>query len=462
MVEEVTAGRRLVVVANRLPMTMTSSGDWETSPGGLVSALKPALTERQGMWVGWSGIPDEALEPFETDGIRVVPVTLTEQEVDGYYQGFANGTVWPLYHDGIKAPTFSRRWWTPYQHVNHLFAEATAKVTRDGDLVWIHDYQLQLVPAALRSLRPGTTIGFFLHIPFPPVELYARLPWRTQVLEGLLGADVVAFQTRSSAANFVAAAIRYADARRAGPGLLEHQGRKVRVERAPIGMDTRRFAELAADEAVLRRATDLRKRLGNPRRLVLGVDRLDYTKGIDIRLKAFQTVFERGSVGPEDLQFLQIAVPSREDVTFYQEERDEIERLVGQINGEHSRAGLPAVHYMYRSFDAEDLVAAYISADVMMVTPLRDGMNLVAKEYVATRLDDTGVLLLSEFAGSAEQLQTALLVNPHDVDSVAATLEQALEMSPAEQKRRMKSMRKVVETSDVHAWADGCIASLER
>jgi trehalose 6-phosphate synthase len=461
MVGEVAPARRLVVVANRLPMTMTSSGYWETSPGGLVSALTPALRERDGLWVGWSGSPDEKVEPFDAEGIRVVPIDLSEDQVDGYYRGFCNGTVWPLYHDWIRAPTFSRRWWGPYQEVNRKFAEATAAVSDEDDIVWVHDYQLQLVPGALRSLRPNATIGFFLHIPFPPVELYARLPWRTQVLEGLLGADVVAFQTRSSAANFAAAARRFAGAKRVGTGILEHGGRMIRFERAPIGMDTAYFAGLAADEEVRRRSADMLARLGNPRRLILGVDRLDYTKGIDVRLKAFQTVMGRGSAGPEDLQFLQIAVPSREDVTFYQEERDEIERLVGQINGEHSRAGLPAVHYMYRSFDAEDLVAAYVSADVMMVTPLRDGMNLVAKEYVATRIDDTGVLVLSEFAGSAEQLTSALLVNPHDVDSVAATLETALEMSPAEQRRRMRTMRRVVDSSDVHSWVAGCIDNLD-
>jgi trehalose 6-phosphate synthase len=458
----VSRGRasRLVVVANRLPVQL-NDGEWETSPGGLVSALTPVLSQREGKWVGWSGVADEPATPFDVDGISQVPVDLTQAEVDDFYMGFCNSTIWPLYHDGIRSPTFRRRWWTPYVEVNRRFAETAASVTRGQDIVWVHDYQMQLVPAALRSIRPEATIGFFLHIPFPPVELYARLPWRTQVLEGLLGADVIAFQTRSSAANFAAAARRFAGARWAGRGVLEHAGREVRVERAPIGIDPAYFSDLATRVTATGQADDLRARLGSPRTVVLGVDRLDYTKGIDVRLKAFQTVMERVSAGPENLQFLQIAVPSREDVSLYQEERDEIERLVGQINGEHSRAGLPAVHYIYRSLDAEDLVAAYLAADVMMVTPLRDGMNLVAKEYVATRLDETGVLLLSEFAGSAEQLTGALLVNPHDVDSVASTLEAALEMSPREQRRRMRSMRRVVEASDVHTWAAGCIASLD-
>jgi trehalose-6-phosphate synthase len=235
----------------------------------------------------------------------------------------------------------------------------------------------------------------------------------------------------------------------------------VRIDRAPIGIDAESFRTLASRADVAERAVAMRERMGRPRKIVLGVDRLDYTKGIDIRLKGFQTVIEQNSLGPEDVQFMQVAVPSREAVPLYQEMRDEIERLVGQINGESSRAGVPAVHYLYRSLDPEDLVASYLAADVMMVTPLRDGMNLVAKEYVATRLDDTGVLVLSEFAGASEQLRRALIVNPHDVDAVAAILGRALAMPGDEQRRRMRSLRRVVDVDDVFAWADRCLAMLE-
>lgn len=449
------------MVANRLPVQVSDDGEWETSPGGLVSALAPILHKRKGAWVGWPGAPDEVVAPFHFDGIDQVPVSLSAVEVDGYYHGFCNGTIWPLYHDGVRPPEFHRHWWGPYVEVNRRFAERTANTARSGDLVWVHDYQLQLVPAMLRQIRPDLIIGFFLHIPFPPVELFARIPWRSQLVEGLLGCDVVAFQTRKSAQNFAAAARQFAGARGADWRSLSHHERKVRVDRAPIGIDVSGFEKLAADPEVRRRADDLRVRTGNPRQIVLGVDRLDYTKGIDIRLKAFQTVLERHSLTPADAQFIQVAVPSREEVPLYREIRDEVERLVGQINGESARAGLPAVHYLYRSLDPEDLVAAYLTADVMMVTPLRDGMNLVAKEYVATRLDDTGVLVLSEFAGAAEQLRSALIVNPHDVDSMAASLHQALVMTEQEQRRRMRRLRRVISAEDVFDWAERCLGMLD-
>lgn len=449
--------RRLVVVANRLPVQLNELGEWETSPGGLVSALAPILKDRGGAWVGWPGVPDRDFGEFQVEGIDQVAVRLSAREEDDFYHGFCNGTLWPLYHDGVRPPEFHRHWWGPYVEVNQRFAERTAAVAQPGDLVWIHDYQLQLVPGMLRALRPDVRIGFFLHIPFPPVELFSRLPWRAPLIEGLLGADVVAFQTRSGAQNFAAAARRYGGARGSDWRRLRYDERTVRVDRAPIGIDVASFTALLAQPAVHRVAENLRQRTGNPKRLILGVDRLDYTKGIEVRLKAFQTVLERESLTPEDVQFLQIAVPSREAVPLYQETREEVERLVGQINGENSRAGLPAVHYLYRSLGPEDLVGAYLAGDVMMVTPLRDGMNLVAKEYVACRADETGVLVLSEFAGAAEQLRQALIVNPHDVDNVAATLAEALHMSDSEQRRRMRALRRVVSATDVFDWAENCL-----
>jgi trehalose 6-phosphate synthase len=455
------ASRRVVVVANRLPARRTDDGVWEASPGGLVSALTPILQQREGAWVGWTGVAEDDPGPFTIEGIRQIPVSLSQAEVDDFYVGFCNGTLWPLYHDGVRPPEFHRHWWAPYQRVNARFAALAAEVAGDGDIVWVQDYQLQLVPSMIRDVRPDLRIGFFLHIPFPPVELFARLPWRTQLVEGLLGCDVVAFQTRKSAQNFAAAARRYTHASGSSWRKLNYEGRTVRIDRAPIGIDAESFRTLASRADVAERAVAMRERMGRPRKIVLGVDRLDYTKGIDIRLKGFQTVIEQNSLGPEDVQFMQVAVPSREAVPLYQEMRDEIERLVGQINGESSRAGVPAVHYLYRSLDPEDLVASYLAADVMMVTPLRDGMNLVAKEYVATRLDDTGVLVLSEFAGASEQLRRALIVNPHDVDAVAAILGRALAMPGDEQRRRMRSLRRVVDVDDVFAWADRCLAMLE-
>ena len=452
--------RRVVVVANRLPVRLDDDGEWTISPGGLVSALTPILQARDGAWVGWAGVPDAPLDRFTHAGIEQVPVPLSEADVEDFYFGFCNGTLWPLYHDAVRPPEFHRHWWRPYVEVNRRFAEITLQALVPGDIAWVQDYQLQLVPAMLRERSPDVTIGFYLHIPFPPVEVFARMPWRREILQGLLGADVLAFQTRQSASNFARAARKYAGASGGGWRELRYENRRVRLENAPIGIDVDSFTKLAYTDSTRSGALALRQRLGNPRKIVLGVDRLDYTKGIDIRLRAFQSVLEHGGYEPGEVQFIQVAVPSRESVPLYQEIRDEIERLVGQINGEYARAGTQAVSYLYRTLPLEDLVEAYLSADVMMVTPLRDGMNLVAKEYVATRVDDTGVLMLSEFAGAAEQLRDAVIVNPHDLDSMTATLARALEMEPAEQRRRMRSLRRTVRKDDVFAWADLCLEAL--
>lgn len=452
--------RRVVVVANRLPVRLDDDDQWQISPGGLVSALTPILQERDGAWVGWAGVPDSRLEPFSHAGIEQVPVTLSDAEIEDFYFGFCNGTLWPLYHDAVRPPEFHRHWWRPYVEVNRRFADVTVEALRPGDIAWVQDYQLQLVPAMIREKSPDATIGFYLHIPFPPVEVFARMPWRRDILHGLLAADVLAFQTRQSASNFARAARKYAGASGGGWREIRYQGRRVRLENAPIGIDVDSFAKLAHSESTKSGAQALRRRLGNPRKVILGVDRLDYTKGIDIRLRAFQTVLEHGGYEPGEVQFVQVAVPSRESVPLYQDMRDEIERLVGQINGEYARAGTQVVTYLYQTMPLEELVQAYLIADVMMVTPLRDGMNLVAKEYVASRVADTGALMLSEFAGAAEQLRDALIVNPHDIDSMAATLARALELEPEEQQRRMRLLRRTVRRDDVFAWADKCLEAL--
>jgi len=454
--EGVTLARRIVIAANRLPVAWVD-GEWETSPGGLVSALVPILQERQGSWVGWPGLPDFAPEPFIHDGIELRPVALTPAELDGYYHGYCNGTLWPLYHDALRTPQYHRRWWGPYREVNRRFAEETAHALRPDDVAWIQDYQLQLVPGMLRDLRDDVTIGFYLHIPFPPLELFARLPWRREMLDGLLGADVISFQTRLGRHNFARSAKRFAGAE-GGTRQLRIGDRIVRLKTAPISIDTQKFNDAARSSAVQASAARLRQELKPDRTVVLGVDRLDYTKGIDVRLRAFETLLE--SHPSDDLVFVQIAVPSREEIGDYAEMRAKIEQIVGRINGDHARPGLVPVHYLYRNLPFEDLVAYYSIADVMTVTPLRDGLNLVAKEYVASRVDGDGVLVLSEFAGAAQELQSAVQVNPHDLDGVAASLEQAVTMPTDEQRQRMGRMRRQVKTHDVFAWAQKCLADL--
>lgn len=452
--------RRAVIVANRLPVAWdATSGEWRTSPGGLVSALTPILQETKGTWVGWSGVPDRDFDPFDHAGIRQLPVFLTQEEYEGFYVGFCNGTLWPLYHDAVREPHFHRHWWRPYRAVNERFAAAAAEALGEEDVAWVQDYQLQLVPRMLRESEQVHRIGFYLHIPFPPVELFAKLPWRQQVLEGLLGADVLAFQSRSSRNNFAAAA-RVLSGAKGSVRRLRWEGRDVILQVAPIGIDTSVFKQHASSEDTLDTARRIRARLGDPKVVVLGVDRLDYTKGIDLRMRALQTLLERRPDLAGEVVLVQIAVPSREDVEEYQRIRRDIEGLVGRINGDLAQVGRPPIHYLYRSVPFDTLIAYYRAADVMLVTPLRDGMNLVAKEYVATRYDNSGVLILSEFAGAAEQLTKALQVNPYDLNGLADTLEQAITLGQSEQERRMRALRRSVGSHDVFWWAERCLKPL--
>jgi len=452
---------QFVVVANRLPVNRVrreGAHGWKISPGGLVSALAPILHERSGDWVGWAGFAGPAPEPFEHDRIRNCPVPLDKRELSAFYEGFCNRTLWPLYHDAIRPPQFHRKWWRPYVDVNTRFARAVAAIAGPRATVWIHDYQLQLVPGLLREMRPDLRIGFFLHIPFPPVELFAQLPWRREILEGLLGADVVGFQTRLAARNFRELTRRFCDASPVR-GALRFRGRNVRSRAFPISIDVESYRKLASDDAVIARTAEFRERVGQ-RRIILGVDRLDYTKGIDTRLKAFGELLRSGRASGADCVFVQVAVPSRERVSEYRELRSTVEQQVGDINGEFGEIGQPVIHYIRRSHPADQLVALYAAADVMVVTPFRDGMNLVAKEYVASRPAPDGVLVLSEFTGAADELRSALLVNPHDVDGLVDSMERALRMRPGEQRRRMRALQRAVERNTVFDWAESYLDSL--
>lgn len=455
-----TTDRRVTIVANRLPVQWNEDSQaWVTSPGGLVSALTPILRETKGTWVGWTGAADVESEKFDHDGITQLPVTLSQQEYEDFYVGFCNGTLWPLYHDAIRAPQFHRHWWRPYVKVNRRFAEVAATALSGQDVAWIQDYQLQLVPQMLREMKSLHRIGFYLHIPFPPIELFSTIPWRAQIVEGLLGADVLAFQSRHSRTNFYVAARRLVGAKGTSERLI-WDGREVELQVSPIGIDTQSYEDIATSDATKEHAARIRSELGDPDVVILGVDRLDYTKGIDQRMRALQTLLERRPDLVGKVVFIQVAVPSREDVAAYQEIRRDIEGLVGRINGDFTKVGRPPIQYLYRSLPANELVAYYLAADIMLVTPLRDGMNLVAKEYVATRYDDSGVLILSEFTGAAEQLTSSMLVNPHDLDGLARTLEEAIDRDPATARRRMHSLRRSVSTRDVFWWAERCLAAL--
>ncbi|WP_226533387.1 alpha,alpha-trehalose-phosphate synthase (UDP-forming) [Microbacterium paraoxydans] len=461
------AAADFVVVANRLPVDRVEGPDgeevWRTSPGGLVAALEPMMRNVHGAWVGWAGQADVELAPFEAGGIELVPVPLSAQEVAEYYEGFANDTIWPLYHDVIAPPQYHREWWEAYVTVNRRFAQAAASAVAEGGTVWVHDYQLQLVPQMVRELRPDVTIGYFHHIPFPAHGLYAQLPWRDQVLRGLLGADVIGFQRAQDATYFLTAVRRRLRYEVKGPNVSVPEGDGVRSALAkafPISIDTTPYIELAGRADVRARAAEIRASLGNPKRILLGVDRLDYTKGIRHRIKAYGELLAEGRLKVEDVTFVQVASPSRERVDAYVHLRDEIELAVSRINGDTDTVGHSAIRYLHQGYPREEMVALYLAADVMLVTALRDGMNLVAKEYVATRVDDRGVLVLSEFTGAADELRQAVRVNPHDIEGLKDAIMTAVEMSPADQGRRMRSLRRRVLDNDVDAWSSSFLAAL--
>lgn len=454
-----------VVVANRLPVDRVEGpdgADWRPSPGGLVTAFDPIMHKRRGAWVGWHGAADEELEPFDDDGLALVPVPLSSSDVADYYEGFSNATLWPLYHDAIATPQFRREWWETYVKVNQRFADYTARVAAEDAVVWVQDYQLQLVPRMLRRQRPDLKIGFFLHIPFPPTELFVQLPWRQQILEGLLGADLVGFQLPGGSQNFVRLVRQRLGLETLRDRIRTPDGREVLARAYPISIDARSFNKLASTEEAAERAAQIRHDLGDPRVMFLGVDRLDYTKGIPERIQAFGELVADGRIDPDEAVMVQLAIPSRERVAVYRQLKDDIDRLVGRINGDIPRIGRPPIIYLRVSYPRVEMAAFYRAADVMVVTPLRDGMNLVAKEYVACRQRDDGALVLSEFTGAARELRQGYLINPHDIDGLKDRLVEAMNDSPQNKARRMKLMRRQVVENDIDKWANTFLDDLER
>ena len=463
-----TGGYEFVVVACRLPVARVESPDgdaeWQPSPGGLVSALEPVMRAADGAWVGWPGGAGEAPGPFEVSGMHLVGVGLSAEEVSDYYEGFCNATLWPLYHDVIAPPEFHRHWWDAYVRVNRRFARAAAEQAAFGATVWVNDYQLQLVPKMLREQRSDLRIGVFIHIPFPGYEIFAQLPWRREIVTGLLGADLIGFQRDADATNFRRACRRAA-------GLVTHGSlvrvpadarREAQTATFPISIDSAGFAEIAGRDDVRERANGFRQALGEPDVMLLGIDRLDYTKGILHRLTAYGELLSEGRFGSLRTALVLVASPSRERVEQYRLLRDEVEGAVSRINGDHAELGSPPIHYLHQTFPADEMASLYLAADVMLVTSLRDGMNLVAKEYVACRGDDTGALVLSEFTGAADELSGAFLVNPHDIEGMKDAIVRAATVSPAEARRRMRTMRRRVREFDVSHWAASFLGALEQ
>ena len=387
---------------------------------------------------------------------------IDEQEYHGYYEGFSNAALWPLYHHALREPVLDREeWWTNYQTVNTDLADAIAKVAGRDALVWVHDYHLQLVPRLIRERRDDLRIGFFLHIPFPPYELFSRLPRRSDILAGLLGADMVGFQTRHDGTNFIQAVLGSGAASAATGGLSTDDGRVVAVDAHPISIDDVHLCDVAAQPEVRSAARQLRAELGEERTVILGVDRLDYSKGIDLRLRAFQRLLERRPELASELTLVQVAVPSRQGVLEYQNLRDEVERLVGSVNGSFGQLGRPVVHYLHAELRQDDLVAVYLAADIMMVTPLADGMNLVAKEFATVRQGDAVTLILSEFAGAAFEMSSdSIVVNPFDIEAMSEGIEAALGLSEQEQRDRSRRLGHLVAANNVFDWSSRFLQAL--
>jgi len=462
--------RRLLVVSNRLPIVLEKKeSEWALKPGsgGLVSALAPVLSHRGGVWIGWPGLAvekggtweDVLAGGYRERGYDLVPVLLSADEVHGFYEGFANGILWPLFHDFLGRCDFQPSFWYTYLHVTRKFAESTVEHSQEDDFIWVQDYQLIHVAQFMRERTTETRrVGFFLHIPFPPLDIFLKLPWRGQILNALLAYDLLGFQTARDSRNFLTCLqylmpdIEVCDS---GPLAAVRVGhRTVHVGAFPIGIDYTSYEETALSEDVARRTEDLRKRMG-PCPLIIGVDRLDYTKGLPERMEAFRSLLRRYPEMREKAIFLQVVVPSREGVPEYQALKARIEQLVGEINGEFSIAGWVPLHYHYKSLSRRDLVALYRLARIAFVTSIKDGMNLVAKEFCACQVDKCGVLVLSEFAGAAAQLQRgALLVNPHDIEGMADALKQGLEMEGDERRMRMEIMQEVLREQDIFWWVD--------
>ena len=460
---------RLLIVSNRLPVTMrVEDGRLALAPssGGLATGLGGVHDAGSGCWIGWAGLPAERLVGREAEaaarlgGAGAIGVPITEEEVAGFYARFANGVLWPVLHDQEEHPDPDPDDWRAYRAVNARFADVIAREARPGDRIWLHDYHLLLVPRLLRARRPDLRIGFFLHTPFPDAPALATLPQRATLLDGVLGADVIGFHTPGYALRF-AAAVRNTLGREvelaAGAGVVDDDGRAVQVHACPMGVDVGTLEANAAHPRALALAERLRADGGA---LYLGVDRLDHTKGIPERLAAFERLLELQPALVGRARLLQLAVPSREEVPAYRALRLRVEGEVARINARFGTPGWTPIQYVYGSVDAIELAGLYRAADVMLVTPLRDGMNLVAKEFVASRVDRDGVLVLGERAGAAAELREALLVDPTDVDGLARAYAAALGMSPAERRVRMRRLRARVAEHDVGRWAARCVEHL--
>jgi len=469
---------KTIIISNRLPLQINiQDNNLEVTPsvGGLATGLKSFHKEGDSIWIGWSGltqeeIPENLLEEVKEKAREedCIAVNLTTQEMDGFYYGFSNRTIWPLFHYFMEYTEADKDDWETYRKVNRKYAEEILKHYEEGDQIWVHDYQLLLVPNMIREQQPEAVIGFFNHIPFPSYEVFRTLPWRNEVLEGVLGADLIGFHTYDYERHFLSSVSR----------ILRHQvnfneitlqDRIVKVDSFPMGIDYAKFENAARKhfKKTAEQSTELQRRLDHhanetpDAKLILSIDRLDYTKGIANRLRAFEYFLDNNPEFIEKVRLVMLAVPSRSNVPQYQRLKREIDELVGRINGKFSTVSWTPIWYFYRSMPFENLIDLYASCDIALLTPIRDGMNLVAKEFVATRINQTGVLILSEMAGAAQEMNEALIINPNNFEQISCALKQAINMPVEEQQQRNKVLQKRLKRYSVEKWANDFVEALQ-
>jgi len=453
---------RIIIVSNRLPITVKTQKDklsYQQSVGGLATGMSSFQKNYECLWVGWPGVArDELRSDDKEDLVKKMeemgnyPVFLSRNHIENYYNGYCNKTIWPLFHCFNQYTTYQNHLWDSYKQVNQIFCQTILDIIKPGDIIWVHDYHLLLLPNMLRKRRPDLTIGFFLHIPFPPTEIFRLLPWRREILEGLMGADLIGFHTYDYVRNFLDSILRLRGYENS-LGYVNYQNRMIKVDSFPMGIDYDRFNK-SSEQRQTKTEIQKMKRSIHQNKIIISVDRLDYSKGILERLEAYSTFLEDNPEYWEKVTMILVAVPSRTGVAQYQELKHRVDEMIGHINGKYGKLGWSPISYMYRALPFPELTALYYIADIALITPLKDGMNLIAKEYIATKNDGTGVLILSEMAGAGNEMGEAIIVNPNNRTQISWALKYALNMDIQEQKKRNFSMQKRLKEYDVRKWAE--------
>lgn len=448
---------KTIIVSNRLPVKITKENEeyeFKLSEGGLATGLGSIYQEGNNIWIGWCGMEvaeeDQSLITEKLHQKNLSPVFLSEEEIHFYYEGFSNETLWPIFHYMSTYAQYEQQYWDYYQQVNEKFKDAVLALAEPGDIIWIHDYQLLLLPNLLRNELPDSSIGFFQHIPFPSFELFRLIPWRAELLNGMLGSDLIGFHTYDDVRHFTSSATRILPIQTTA-NVIHKEDRNITIDAFPMGIDNDKFNSLTKDPKVIQSKEEFNDIVGE-NKIILSIDRLDYSKGILQRLMAFDKVLADNPKYIDKISLHMIVVPSRDTIPQYRDLRDDIDKLVGNINSRYRTPGWHPVHYFYRSFPIEHLSALYSRANICLVTPMRDGMNLVSKEFIASKTDETGVLILSEMAGASKELIDALIVNPNNLGEMYRAIIEALEMSEEEQKTRMRSLREIVKKFDINHW----------